>query len=119
MCDLRHGERMEVYVLLRLRDCPSLKGGGARGSRQLVLPVLVSHSNRGRKKGRRMGRLQSCMLAGSWETQLLTGVGEEDEEAAGLSCPLVCTEVLMTLGQAPSKGAHCWAAVFRLVWLTD
>lgn len=55
---------MEVYVLLQLRDCPSPKAkrGSARAAR---VPLLVSHSNGGRKEGRWIGRLQRCMLAGA------------------------------------------------------
>lgn len=47
------------------------------------------------------------------------GVGEEEEATAGPSCPLVCAKVLMSPSQAPSKGAHRWAAVPRLVQLMD
>lgn len=49
------------------------------------------------------------------------GLGEEEAEeaAAGPSCPLVGRELLMTPGQAPSKGAHRWAAASRLVQLMD
>lgn len=64
----------------------------------------------GKKKGRWIGGLQRCMFPGNWETQLACGGGgEEKEAAAGLCCPLVCTEVLMTSGQTRSKGVHCWA----------
>lgn len=50
-CDPRHRDRMEAYILLCLRDCPSLKakGGGAGGSWQLVLSLLVPHSEKGKE----------------------------------------------------------------------
>lgn len=59
-----------------------------------------------------MDQLQLCMLTSSWETQLTQE--EEEEEAAEPSCPLacmsamLCTQFLMTPGQAFSKGAQHW-----------
>lgn len=50
-CDLRHRDRMEAHILLCLRDCPSLKakGRGAGSSWQLVLSLLVPHSEKGKE----------------------------------------------------------------------
>lgn len=46
--------RMDVYVSPQLRECPLLKAkeGLLGGSQRLVLPLLVTHSNGGRKTGR-------------------------------------------------------------------
>lgn len=59
-CDPRHRDRMEAYILLCLRA----KGGGAEGSWQLVLSLLVPHSEKGKEMD---GTALVCVFK-SWGT---------------------------------------------------
>ena len=107
VCDARHRERMEVYVLLQLRDCPSLKAKGG-GARALGSWCCLFWSHTQMREGKKVDGWDGTSTADM-------GTGKEEKEAAaGPSCPLVRTEVLMAPGQAPRKGAHCWAAAYRL-----